>query len=40
MSIYTPFWQPHFPGWLKADSDGLSKGNPGAAACEALFRDD
>lgn len=30
-------WPPPL-GWMKANSYGLSKGNPRAAACGALFR--
>lgn len=31
-------WHPPPEGWIKANSDGLAKGNPGPAACGGVFR--
>lgn len=32
-------WQPPFFPWIKVNTDGLAKGNPGPAACGGVFRD-
>ncbi|KAJ4713826.1 Ribonuclease H [Melia azedarach] len=32
-------WHPPPAGWIKANTDGLAKGNPGLSACGGLFRD-
>ncbi|KAK9922646.1 hypothetical protein M0R45_031101 [Rubus argutus] len=32
-------WHPPFLPWLKLNTDGLAKGNPGPAACGDIFRD-
>ncbi|KAJ0087757.1 hypothetical protein Patl1_33010 [Pistacia atlantica] len=33
-------WHPPFPSWIKVNTDGLSKGNPGLSACGGVFRSD
>ncbi|KAJ0027563.1 hypothetical protein Pint_36456 [Pistacia integerrima] len=30
-------WQPPLPYWVKVNTDGASKGNPGLSACEGVF---
>lgn len=32
-------WIPPPPGVIKFNSDGISRGNPGEAACRGVFRD-
>ncbi|MCI19430.1 ribonuclease H protein, partial [Trifolium medium] len=32
-------WQPPTVRWVKCNSDGASKGNPGLLACGGIFRD-
>ncbi|KAL6188353.1 hypothetical protein ACLB2K_039746 [Fragaria x ananassa] len=32
-------WHPPLSPWIKLNTDGLAKGNPGLAACEGVFRD-
>jgi hypothetical protein len=32
-------WQPPPLLWVKCNSDGVSKGNPGPSACGGIFRD-
>lgn len=31
-------WHPPFVGWIKCNSDGASRGNPGISACGVIFR--
>ena len=32
-------WQPPFFPWIKVNTDGLAKGNPGPAVCGGVFHD-
>jgi ribonuclease HI len=32
-------WQPPILNWIKCNTDGASKGNPGIASCGGIFRD-
>lgn len=36
--ITTILWHPPTLPWIKVNTDGLSKGNPGLAACAGIFR--
>ncbi|KAK9291834.1 hypothetical protein L1049_019784 [Liquidambar formosana] len=31
-------WHPHSPSWIKLNTDGLAKGNPGPTASRGVFR--
>lgn len=37
-NIHTIFWLSPPIGWIKVNTDGLAKGNPGPSACGAVFR--
>lgn len=37
--IIEVIWKPPSFNWLKCNTDGSSKGTPGAAACRGIFRD-
>ncbi|KAK9267684.1 hypothetical protein L1049_010116 [Liquidambar formosana] len=37
-SISLVCWFPPLPGWVKLNTDGLSKGNPGLATTAGVFR--
>ncbi|PRQ42072.1 putative RNA-directed DNA polymerase [Rosa chinensis] len=37
--IQRVLWHPPLPPWVKVNTDGLAKGNPGPAACGGVFRD-
>lgn len=32
-------WHPPLSGWVKVNTDGMSKGNPGISASAGVFRD-
>ena len=36
--ILSVFWHPPIGSWIKVNTDGLSKGNPGLSACAGVFR--
>ncbi|XP_050113925.1 uncharacterized protein LOC126592246 [Malus sylvestris] len=38
-SIVPVLWHPPLFSWVKVNTDGLAKGNPGPAACGGVFRD-
>ncbi|CAN6546588.1 unnamed protein product [Malus baccata var. baccata] len=38
-SIVPVLWHPPPSSWVKVNTDGLAKGNPGPAACGGVFRD-
>lgn len=37
--VATVIWRPPPPTWIKVNTDGLSKNNPGLSACGRIFRD-
>lgn len=36
--VVSVFWHPPLIPWVKINMDGLAKGNPGEAACGAVFK--
>ena len=36
--VVSVFWHPPLILWVKINTDGLTKGNPGEAACGVVFR--
>lgn len=36
--IHTILWHPPIFSWVKVNTDGLSKGNPGPASCGTIYR--
>lgn len=36
--IHSIQWQPPPPGWMKVNTDGCSRGQPGPSSCGGIFR--